>query len=51
MNFDASPRVSIFAVTAVYLSDSAIEIAKRAVREGSVRSVVQPGSRICRRTA
>jgi len=42
MNFDASPRVPIFAVPQVYLSDSAIEIAKRAVREGSVRSVVQP---------
>src|SRR5258708_32496488 len=42
MNFDTSPRVPIFAVPHVYLSDSAIEIAKQMAREGSVRSVVQP---------
>ena len=42
MNFDTSSRVSIFAVPHVYLSDSAIEIAKRTIREGSMRSVVQP---------
>jgi hypothetical protein len=42
MNFDASPQVPIFAVPHVYLSDSAIEIAKQMAREGSVRSVVQP---------
>jgi hypothetical protein len=42
MNFDASPRVPIFAVPHVYLSDNAIEISKRTIRAGSVRSVVQP---------
>jgi hypothetical protein len=42
MNFDTSSRVPIFAVPHVYLSDSAIEISKRTIREGSVRSVVQP---------
>ena len=42
MNFDTSPRVPIFAVPHVYLSDNAIEMAKRTIREGSVRSVVQP---------
>jgi len=42
MNFDASPRVPIFAVPHVYLSDSAIEIARQTAREGSVRGVVQP---------
>ena len=42
MKFDASPRVPIFAVPHVYLSDCVIEIAKRTIREGSVRSVVQP---------
>ena len=42
MNFDASPRVPIFAVPHLYLSDKAIETAKRTIREGSVRSVVQP---------
>jgi hypothetical protein len=42
VNFDASPRVPIFSVPHVYLSDKAIEISKQTVREGSVRSVVQP---------
>ena len=42
MNFDTSPRVPIFAVPHVYLSDNAIELAKRTIRGGSVRSVVQP---------
>jgi hypothetical protein len=42
MKFDASPRVPIFAVPHEYLSDNAIEIAKRTLREGSVRSVVRP---------
>jgi hypothetical protein len=43
MNFDASPRVPVFAVPHVYLSDDAIEIAKRAIRVDSVHySVVQP---------
>jgi len=42
MNFDTSSRVPIFAVQHVYLSDNAIELAKRTIREGSVRSVVQP---------
>ena len=39
MNFDTSPRVPIFAVPHVYSSDSAIETAKRKIREASVRSV------------
>jgi hypothetical protein len=38
MNFDTSPRVPIFAVPHVYLSDYAIEIAKRTIRGDSVRS-------------
>jgi hypothetical protein len=42
VNFDASPRVPIFAVPHVYPSDKAIEFAKQTAREGSVRSVVQP---------
>jgi hypothetical protein len=42
MNFDTSSRVPIFAVPHECPSDSAIEIAKRKIREGSVRSVVQP---------
>lgn len=42
MNFDTSPRVPLFAVPHVYLSDKAIEIAKRAARQGCVHSVVQP---------
>jgi hypothetical protein len=42
MNFDTSPRVPIFAVPHVYPSDNAIENARRKIREGSVRSVVQP---------
>jgi hypothetical protein len=42
MNFDTSPRVPTFAVPHVYHSDNAIEIAMRANRVGSVRSVVQP---------
>jgi hypothetical protein len=42
MNFDTSPRVPIFAVPHVYASDNAIEHARRKIREGSVRSVVQP---------
>jgi len=32
----------MFALPHVYLSDSVIEIAKRTIREGSVRSVIQP---------
>jgi hypothetical protein len=42
MNFDSSPRVPIFAVPHVCPPDNAIELAKRAIRVGSVRSVVQP---------
>ena len=42
MNFDTSPRVPIFAVPHVYLSDNAIEIAKRQIRDGSMRSVIHP---------
>ena len=42
MNFDVSPRVPIFAVPHVYLSDNVIEIARRTNKEGSVRPVVQP---------
>jgi hypothetical protein len=42
MNFDTSPRVPIFAVPHVYLSDNATEIAKGTIRERSVRSAVQP---------
>jgi hypothetical protein len=42
MNFDTSPRVPIFAVPHVYPSNDAAENARRKIREGSVRSVVQP---------
>jgi hypothetical protein len=42
MNFDASPRVPIFAVPHGYLSDSASEVAKRAVRADCTPSVAQP---------
>lgn len=42
MNFDTSPRVPIFAIPHEYLSDHALEICKRKIRAGSVRSVVQP---------
>jgi hypothetical protein len=39
MNFDTSPRVPIFAVPHVHRSDYATEIAKRTIRDDSVRSV------------
>jgi hypothetical protein len=38
MNFDASPRVPIFAVPHLYLSGNASEVAKRALRVDSARS-------------
>jgi len=38
MNFDTSPRVPIFAVPHVYLSDNATEIAKRTIRDDSVHA-------------
>jgi hypothetical protein len=41
MNFDASPRVPIFAVPHVYLPDGAIEISMRTNRVGSMQPVVQ----------
>jgi hypothetical protein len=42
MNFDTSPRVPIFAVPHVYPFDNASEGAGPRIREGSIRSVVQP---------
>jgi hypothetical protein len=39
MNFDTSPRVPIFAVPHVHLSDYATEVTKRTIRVESVRSV------------
>jgi hypothetical protein len=39
MNFDTAPRVPIFAVPHVHLSDYATEMAKRTIRVGSVRSI------------
>ena len=39
MNFDTSPRVPIFAVPHEYLSDSAIEIAKRRSTAIRARSI------------